>query len=156
MSVKFNFSTEYDENVGKRLLEGIRSQRYQVASDFFEADGSAIGREGVTITLRDEADTLIGGLVGSTFFNGLHIDRLWVDEANRNNGYAREMIRQAVEVAKQRGCTFAWFDTWSVQGAYTLYEKLGAKVVMRMDNFPPGSALLHYRLEFSDIIWGNS
>jgi GNAT superfamily N-acetyltransferase len=156
MSVKFNFSTEYDENVGKRLLEGIRSQRYQVASEFFEADGSAIGREGVNITLRDAGENLIGGLVGSTFFGGLHIHWLWVDEAHRNNGYAREMIQQAVEVAKKRGCTFAWFDTWSVQGAYTLYEKLGAKVVMRMDNFPLGSALLHYRLDFDDITWGNS
>jgi GNAT superfamily N-acetyltransferase len=148
MSIIFELQNHQDSEVEAHLAKQIRLHKHQSAPDYFLEDGSPIGWQPLTITLRDGESNLIGGLTGSTMFSGLHIKWLWVNEIHRNNGYAREMMRQAIDVAKQRGCTFAWFDTWSVQGAYAFYHKLGAKVVMRMDDFPPGSALLHYRLDF--------
>jgi GNAT superfamily N-acetyltransferase len=102
----------------------------------------------VTITLRDTAGNLMGGLTGSTMFGGMHIKWLWVAGEHRHQGHARQLLNRAIDVAKERNCTFIHGDTWSAQGAHTLYEKLGAKVIMRMDDYPPGSSLIRYRLDF--------
>ena len=102
----------------------------------------------MNITMRDAAGNVRGALIGSTFFGGLHIHWLWVDESYRRQGHGRTMINQAIVIAKERDCTFAWFDTWSVLGSYKMFEKIGAKVIMRLDDFPPGSSLIRYRLDF--------
>jgi ribosomal protein S18 acetylase RimI-like enzyme len=138
-----------DAEVEAHIAKAIRLHKHQSAPDYFLEDGSPIDWQPVTITMRDAEGNLIGSLIGSSMFGGMHIHWLWVEEAHRHQGHARELLNRAITIGKQRGCTFAWLDTWSAQGAYTLYEKLGAKVIMRIDDFPLGSSLLRYRLDFA-------
>jgi GNAT superfamily N-acetyltransferase len=147
MNLTIEIQHAQDEGVDAYLAEHIRLHKHHSAPDYFLADGSPVDWQPLTITLRDAEENLIAALTGSTMFNGMHIKWLWVEEAYRHQGHARALLNQAIEVAKERGCTFLFGDTWSAQGAHTLYEKLGARVVMRMDNYPPGSALIRYRLD---------
>ena len=139
---------EYDKNVNAFVAEKVRAFRMKVApNDFFNIEGDPVDWKPLTITLHAENNEIVAVLTGSTFFNSLHIKWLWVDEAYRNQGFARQMLLTAIEMAKERGAKFAYGDTWEPLGAYTLFEKLEAELLWRQV-FGNGFALLHYRLDF--------
>ena len=114
----------------------------------FTDDGNPADFQGLNIYVRDEDDSLIGALLGSTQWKALHVHWLWVDEAQRHHGYAREMINRAMDEAKARGCLCAWGTVWQTQGAATLYDKLGAKLLWRQEYPVADHALLYYRYDF--------
>lgn len=134
------------------MAEQVRAHKHQTGSEFFERDGSPKDYQDLNVCLRDNEHNLIGALTVATFFSAYSIKWLWVHENHRHQGYAREMLQRAIQVAKERGCTFAYGNTWEIQGAHTLYDRLGAKVIMRMTDFPKGSALTWYRLDFDDLV----
>jgi len=79
------------------------------------------------LTLRDEQNHILGGLVARTWWQGLEVQYLWVGEAVRGLGKGRELMLKAEEVAKERGCQMAYVDTFDFQ-ARGFYEKLGYSV----------------------------
>lgn len=91
----------------------------------------------LAIFLRDEQDTVIGGLLGETFWNWLHISILWLREDARGQGYGQQMVTMAEQEAIQRGCTDSFLDTLSFQ-APEFYRKLGYVEFGRQDGLPPG------------------
>ncbi|HEX2591977.1 MAG TPA: GNAT family N-acetyltransferase [Rhizomicrobium sp.] len=97
--------------------------------------------------LRDADDAVLGGLIGDTWGGWLHITHLWIADAARGSGHARELMAAAEAYAKKRGCTGAYLETFSFQ-ARPLYEKLGYEVVGQIENFPPGHTHYFLKKEF--------
>jgi len=89
------------------------------------------------LVLRDAEGTILGGLVGATYWGWLYVDLFWLPEGQRGQGYGREILQQAEEEARHRGCTQAYLDTFSFQ-APGFYEKLGYEVYGELDAFPEG------------------
>ena len=91
----------------------------------------------LTIFLRDAGDRLAGGLIGSTYWQWLYIDILWVDENWRGQGYGHTLLEAAEQEAVRRGCKYAFLDTFSFQ-APEFYQQQGYVIFGELPNFPPG------------------
>lgn len=83
----------------------------------------------------DETGKKLAGLTGKTFGNWLCIDYLFVSENLRNQGIGSKMIISAENEARNRGCQYAFVDTFSFQ-APAFYEKLGYRCVFSLPNYP--------------------
>lgn len=90
-------------------------------------------------TVRDDAGTCVGGLVGATYLGWLQIHSVWLPEELRGRGYGTALLEAAEAEAIRRGCARACLETLSFQ-ALPFYEKHGYGVFARLDDFPPGGA----------------
>lgn len=97
----------------------------------------------LTLTARDEAGEIAGGLVGDTYWDWLHIDILWVREDARRHGLGKALMAQAEAEAIRRGCRHAHVDTLDFQ-APDFYPRLGYTVWGTLEDLPPG----HRRIFF--------
>lgn len=97
------------------------------------------------VFLRDGEGTLVGGLLGVTYWGWLVIDVLWVDERFRGQGYGDRMLAAAEDEARRRGCSRVQLDTLSFQ-ARPFYEKRGYRVFGELEDFPAGSEHTRYYL----------
>jgi GNAT superfamily N-acetyltransferase len=88
------------------------------------------------VVLRAEG-SLIGGLIGFTYWNWLFVKQLWVSEAFRSQGHGSELMLAAEREAAGRGCGHAHLDTFDFQ-ALPFYRKLGYVVFGELEDFPPG------------------
>lgn len=104
----------------------------------------AAGPQPLELYVRDADGTLLGALIGSTYWGWLEIDKLWLDERLRGQGYGRRLMAQAEATAIRRGCQRAYVTTFSFQ-APGFYERLGYVVVGRLDDYPPGAAFYGLR-----------
>lgn len=75
-----------------------------------------------------EGGSIVGGLVGRTYLDWLHVENFWVDEAYRKKSYGSEILEKAESEAKRRGCHGSTLDTFSFQ-ALEFYEKNGYSVI---------------------------
>ncbi|WP_313151725.1 GNAT family N-acetyltransferase [Lacrimispora sp.] len=87
------------------------------------------------VYLQDEAGEKVGGLIGNTHGNWLFVKYLWVMEDLRGQNIGSELLKQAEETAKERGCRYAFLDTFSFQ-APSFYEKHGYKNVFVLEEYP--------------------
>src|SRR3954471_5963902 len=55
----------------------------------------------VVLTARDAEGTLVGGLVGLGFWNGLFIELLWIDEPARRQGIGTALMQAAESEARE-------------------------------------------------------
>jgi GNAT superfamily N-acetyltransferase len=79
----------------------------------------------------------VGGVLGFTHWNWLHIRYLWVAESLRRGGLGRRLVLTAEREARRRGCEHSHLDTFSFQAA-PFYERLGYSVFGRLEDYPPG------------------
>lgn len=91
------------------------------------------------ITLRDRDGQVAGGLMGAVYLGWTQVSALWVPETLRGQGLGTELMAWAERLARERGCPRMFLETLSFQ-ALPFYEKLGYRVVSRIDDFPPGGA----------------
>jgi GNAT superfamily N-acetyltransferase len=113
-----------------RLIEqGLLNYNRQ----FVEVDGY----QRLAIILRDENQTLFGGLLGDLYWNWLHISILWLDESVRGQGYGSQMLKLAEEEAARRGCHGVNLDTMSFQ-ALAFYERYGYTIFGVLEDHPIG------------------
>lgn len=89
------------------------------------------------IFLRDEENRVVGGVLGSTYWNWLSIDYLWISEEVRGQGYGKALIEAAEIEARNRGCKNVNLDTMSFQ-APDFYQKLNYRIFGQLEEFPPG------------------
>jgi GNAT superfamily N-acetyltransferase len=92
------------------------------------------------IFLRAADNSLMGDLLGGTYWGWLHVDVLWIHETLRRQGYGHALLAAAEEEARRRGCRYAHLDTMSFQ-ALGFYEQQGYQVFGKLDDLPAG----HYR-----------
>lgn len=91
----------------------------------------------LAIWVRDTQNRIVAGLVGKTQWGWLYISHLWVAEDLRGQGYGRQLMLQAEEVAKQRNCCHVYLDTFSFQ-ALNFYKSLDYQIFGVLEDFPPG------------------
>jgi ribosomal protein S18 acetylase RimI-like enzyme len=97
----------------------------------------------LAISLRDEADEIVGGLVGELKWQWLHVDLLWIDERFRGAGHGEAIIALAEEEARSYGARGVYLSTMSIQ-APGFYPKLGYRECGRMENYPVTGQTLHH------------
>ena len=84
-----------------------------------------------------------GGLIADTNWNWLHVSVLAVDASRRGQGHGRALMDRAEAIARQRGCTGAWVDTFSFQ-APGFYERLGYRQFGELPSYPDEHRRMFY------------
>lgn len=117
------------EPVRAAVLDGLRRYNRQHAGppDF----------QPLVLAARGAAGEIVGGLMGETGWGWLHVDLLWVAEAQRGRGVGRRLLRAAEYEAGARGCRHAYLDTFDFQ-ARPFYEREGYAVFGVQADYPPG------------------
>ena len=87
--------------------------------------------------IRNQEDTIVGGIVGWAYWDWLAVDFLWVHEDLRSQGYGSQLLAAIEAAAIARGCKNALLDTFSFQ-APEFYRKRGYEVYGELHDFPPG------------------
>ncbi|WP_315708311.1 GNAT family N-acetyltransferase [Brenneria uluponensis] len=86
------------------------------------------------LTITDDDNNIIAGLVARTWWGGLDIQYLWVSEKYRKSGLGSQLMQNAEEEALKRGCHMAYVDTFSFQ-ARGFYEKRGYREYGNLSGF---------------------
>ncbi|HEU0166248.1 MAG TPA: metalloregulator ArsR/SmtB family transcription factor [Chloroflexota bacterium] len=105
--------------------------------EYNEQHAQPIDHRPLHLFLREHDGALMGGLLGETFWEWLHIGVLWVREELRGQGWGSKLLRAAEEEAIRRGCHNAFLDTMSWQ-ALPFYQKHRYSLWGQLDDFPPG------------------
>lgn len=87
--------------------------------------------------LRTPDQEIVGGVIGATYWDWLHVDLMWIKEEYRGRGYGQRLLTAAEEEARQRGAKNAYLDTFTFQ-APGFYEKYGYQVFGELADFPAG------------------
>jgi ribosomal protein S18 acetylase RimI-like enzyme len=126
---------EPDPEDKKALVNGLLSHH--------EAQGHKRKTEVFSIFLKDENNKMLGGIMLSFLWGGMHIDSLWVDESARDQGWGKKLVEQAEREGRKRGCTIAYTDTFTWQ-APEFYKKLGYLEYGKLEDFPDGNSLTYF------------
>ena len=104
------------------------------------ANGHVRDPKKLAVFVRDTNNRVCGGLIGSTLWDHLTIEKLWVEERLRGHGYGAKLLQAAEEEAVRRGCRYAHTDTFTWQ-ALRFYLRLGYEQYAELKNFPEGYSL---------------
>ena len=69
----------------------------------------------LTLFLRGPDHTLVGGLLGATYWGWLRLSILWLHEDVRGQGHGSQLLAAAEQEARRRGCHAIHLDTLSFQ-----------------------------------------
>lgn len=86
------------------------------------------------IFVEDENGQKLAGIVAETVGNWMYIQILWVDESLRGKDVGTQLINEAEEEAKARGCRYALVDTLSFQ-ARPFYERMGYSLQLALEDY---------------------
>ncbi len=109
--------------------------------------GGPYDRDPVTVLARDAGGEVRGGLLGLTYWNWLFIDWLWMASDQRGQGLGGQLLERAEAIARARGCTHAYTDTFSFQ-APGFWSRHGYVEFGRLEGMPPG----HARIWFQKVL----
>jgi GNAT superfamily N-acetyltransferase len=98
----------------------------------------------LAVFLRDADENLVGGLIGSTYWQWLYVDVFWIHESYRGGSYGISLLAAAEQEAVKRGCQYAYLDTFSFQ-APEFYQKHGYVVFGELSDFPAGHSRFFLR-----------
>lgn len=99
--------------------------------------------EPIGIFYEDERGNKLAGLTGETFGNWLCIQYFYVDSFLRGKGIGSRILEAAETEAKNRGCKYAFVDTFSFQ-APGFYEKKGYRQVFALTDYPYTGARYYF------------
>lgn len=85
------------------------------------------------IYLRDESNTIRGGLFAVSYSDSIHIILMWMDEELRGKSLGKKLIKAAEEEGIKRKCKYAFVDTFSFQ-AEGFYQKCGYQSIGVINN----------------------
>lgn len=91
----------------------------------------------ISILIRANDGTVMGGLLGGSWWGWMYISTLWVHEDLRGQDFGTDLMRSAENEARKRGCGSIFLDTHTFQ-ALPFYQKLGYEIFGQLDDFPPG------------------
>ncbi len=97
----------------------------------------------LAIVIRDEDDTPIAGLKGTSFWDWMFVDLLWVAKEHRGQGAGAELLAAAEEEAIRRDCHSIYLWTHDFQ-AKDYYQKFGYEEFAALPDFPRGSARIGF------------
>ena len=105
----------------------------------YNSNRRAIGRDdgrGLGFVIRDEAGRT-GAAAGYSWAGSAELKQMWIDEAYRGRGYARELLNAFVTEAASRGVRRIWAASYDFQ-APGMYEKAGFRRVAEFADWPEG------------------
>ena len=79
----------------------------------------------------------VGGLWGKTAYNWCFVELFVIPKQFRGQDLGAKVLAQAEDIARSRGCTGLWLDTYWFQ-ARPFYEKQGYEVFGALDEYPRG------------------
>lgn len=97
-----------------------------------------------SIFIKDQKQTVLGGISGTTFYGSLYVDSLWVDRSLRGQGWGTKLMHEAEKSAKKRGATFATLNTMDWE-ALPFYEKLGYSIEFTREGYEKNSKMFLLR-----------
>jgi ribosomal protein S18 acetylase RimI-like enzyme len=80
---------------------------------------------------------MIGVAAGYSWAGTSELKQMWIDEAYRGRGYARDLLHAFVAEAARRGVRRIWVASYDFQ-APGLYEKAGFRRVAEFAGWPEG------------------
>lgn len=122
-----------EHNPNKKDIEVIQEGLKEHNKKFTNPDN----HEKLSVLLKDDDGKVLGGLLGGTYWDWLHIDSLWLDESMRNQGYGQQFLQEAEKEAIKRGCKHAHLDSHDFQ-AVEFYKKNGYIIAGQLDDLPEG------------------
>jgi len=93
--------------------------------------------QSLCFVLQGPDQEIVGGVIGATYWDWLHLDLMWVKDELRGRGYGHRLLMAAEEEARRRGAKHAYLDTFSFQ-APGFYQRHGYRVFGELADFPPG------------------
>ena len=90
-----------------------------------------------SILARRPEGTLAGGLNGVSHWGWVYVRHVFVAEDWRGRGLGRRLLQEAEGLARQRGCTGLYLDTFDPR-AVAFYQGLGYLPCGVIEDFPPG------------------
>ncbi len=125
--MNFEITDHIEENSQREIFEGLLSYNLEHLEDKNPKD--------LGIYLKDETGKIVAGLIGNTHGNWLTVKFLWVSDDLRGNNIGSEILQQAEKTAKERGCKYAFLDTFSFQ-APAFYRKHGYQDAFVLEEYP--------------------
>ncbi|MBU1445809.1 GNAT family N-acetyltransferase [Patescibacteria group bacterium] len=122
-----------EHNPNKKDIEVIQEGLKEHNKKFTNPDN----HEKLSVLLKDDDGKVLGGLLGGTYWDWLHIDSLWLDESMRNQGYGQQLLQEAEKEAIKRGCKHVHLDSHDFQ-AVEFYKKNGYIIAGQLDDLPEG------------------
>ena len=95
--------------------------------------------EALCISIDGANGAVAGGLYGTVAYDWLIIELLFVPGELRALGLGSQLVGEAEDLARRRGCIGAWVDTFSFQ-ARGFYENLGYSLAGTIPDHPVGGA----------------
>ncbi|MGA0530775.1 GNAT family N-acetyltransferase [Hansschlegelia sp. KR7-227] len=116
-----------DEAAQNLVSEGL--------SRFNEVQVGPFPASPIWVVARDDNGALIGGVQAFISWTWLYLSMLWVDESARGAGVGSCLMRQAEQIAVDKGCTDAFLYTFSFQ-APEFYRRRGYETFGELERFP--------------------
>jgi GNAT superfamily N-acetyltransferase len=107
----------------------------QALTIYNEQKGGEIKEQNLCFVLKGPDQVIVGGVIGETYWEWLHIDLMWVKDELRGRGYGHRLLTLAEDEARQRGAKNVYLDTFSFQ-APDFYKQHGYQVFGELQNFP--------------------
>ena len=123
----FKITDEIQEQDKVEILQGLIEYNLARIEDKNPKD--------LGIYFEDSEGKKLAGLVGDTHGNWLTINYLWVSKELRGQHIGSSMLEQAEKIAIERGCNYAFLDTFDFQ-APEFYKKHGYKEVFTLEKYP--------------------
>ena len=93
--------------------------------------------EPLSAVAHDAAGVLVGGAGGTIGLRWLHVDVMWIAEAQRGRDLGSRLLARLEAMAIARGARNAHVETTSFQ-ALDFYRKRGYEVFGQLEDFPEG------------------
>lgn len=88
----------------------------------------------LSIFLKDEEESIHGGIFTWLDTDSIYIEVLWIDEKYRGQGYGTKLLRAVEDEGKRNGCRFCTLDTFGFQ-AEEFYLKSGYERLGEIQNY---------------------
>ena len=122
-----------NRNPSPNEIDFVRESLMQFNSIRVGADGHTP----LNLVEYDADGSVIGGILGGTYWGWMYVDILWVREDHRNRGIGSQLLEEAEREARDRGCHHVHLDTMSWQ-APVFYQKRGYEVIGVLPDIPTG------------------
>jgi ribosomal protein S18 acetylase RimI-like enzyme len=111
-----------------------------IEENLYNHNHGAVGRDdgqGLGFVIQDEQGRTVGVAAGYTWAGVSELKQMWVDEAHRGRGYARDLLDAFVAEASARGVRRIWVASYDFQ-APAMYERAGFKRMAEFEGWPEG------------------
>jgi len=125
--IEINRFNSVDDSVKKIVWDGLRSYN----DTFYVRNQMDFS---VTVQIDDK---IVAAAIGESKYEWLIIQYFYVEDKFRKNGIRSKILKEIVEIAKDRNCKGIHLDTFEFQ-ARDFYVKQGFNVFGEIDDHPSG------------------